>query len=188
MKKATERIFIGIRALRESLSEYVAIAREGVLVVIRGRDKKIQAVLTSEGVLEDCNSADPLPPEFYAAYHLQREAAIAVMLALSRSSYPTAQRIASAAEEIEVKDRRRKEKSLGQQELDIPVKRIKDEKKAIEEGKANAEAKAKARAERAKQLQEEKLAETMLRDSKPYTNDDLSIRRSLIGKGDKKIH
>jgi hypothetical protein len=169
MSTFSERVYVGIRELRDSIAKYIEKAKSGILIIVRDRNKRVQIVVASEQILENLEPVPRLPPEFYSAYFNHPEASQALMTIMARTMPVTAARIVQAAEEFDIKEQRKRNPQPNAEIKRKKVKTEQDERQAIEEGKRIAAAKEKARKE-AKKLDE-------LPEGVVISLDSLSIRK-----------
>lgn len=170
-----ERVYTGVRALRNRMAEYVAKAGAGALVIVRDRNKRVLAVMTSEGIA-CAGGVERLPPEIYAAYFLHREALALISAILHRVTPLTAQQIVQAASEIEAAAKLPKRKATT--EPTPASSEPQPEPADLKEERIRAQARARTKAA-AEKRDREKLAEMMGRDIKPVNIEALSIRHTV---------
>jgi len=85
---------------------------EGSLIVIKNREEEILACLTSKEILELCDSAMPLPNEFYAAFMRRAAISTELMKLILCVSYETAQKILTNAIELAKFDEQKRRAKL----------------------------------------------------------------------------
>lgn len=177
MNTKPERVYVGVRALRNRMAEYVAKAGAGALVIIRDRNKRVLAVMTSEGIA-CAGGVERLPTEIYAAYFLHREALATISAILHRVTPLTVQEIVQAAVQIEASAKPAKRTTKPTPPASFEPSPPIEEPADLKEERIRSQARSRTKAAAEKRAAE-KLEEAMARDVKPVNLAALSIRHSI---------